>query len=239
MQVVTCNEVEAKLLRDQQPDQRILVQPHGVDYESYQRDFSEDALGAFPALRDQDYCIMLGRIDEVKNHVWVVEQAGELFRRYPDLHLVFAGPTTSVRYEESLRSAIKARGYDGRIHLTGGFSSDDPVLLGLLQQARLLINASLSETFGLVFLEAWSSGTAVLGSTTSGAKSMIENEVNGWLYEHGDAARFVNVIDTVMSRPEIAEAAVRKGRTLVKSEFDNEILGRRLLDLYEDLTGKR
>ena len=68
---------------------------------------------------------------------------------------------------------------------------------------------------------------------------MIENEVNGWLYEHGDAARFVNVIDTVMSRPEIAEAAVRKGRTLVKSEFDNEILGRRLLDLYEDLTGKR
>ena len=237
--VVTCNEVEAKLLREQHPGQRILAQPHGVNYQSYQRDFREDAMGAFPALRGKGYCIMLGRIDEVKNHEWVVEQAEELFRRHPDLHLVFAGPTTSARYEETVRSAISARGFEGRIHLTGGFSSDDPVLLGLLQQARLLINASLSETFGMVFLEAWSSGTAVLGSTTSGAKSMIQNEVNGWLYEHGDAARFVDVVDTVMRNPEITATAVGKGQALVKSEFDNAILGRRLLDLYEDLKGKR
>ena len=67
---------------------------------------------------------------------------------------------------------------------------------------------------------------------------MIENEVNGWLYEHGDAARFVDVVDTVMRNPEVAATAVGKGQALVKSEFDNAILGRRLLDLYEDLKGK-
>ena len=44
----------------------------------------------------------------------------------------------------------------------GGLPPGDPRLIGLMQNASAVVVPSLSETFGLIIIEAWGAGAAVL-----------------------------------------------------------------------------
>src|SRR4029077_14627491 len=59
--IVTCNENEARLLREQFPGKRVAVQPHGVPLEVYQENKREYALSAFPEIRGKQILLSMGR----------------------------------------------------------------------------------------------------------------------------------------------------------------------------------
>jgi len=81
--IITCNENEARLLREQYLGKRVVVQPHGVPLEIYEGDRREQALEAFPQLRGKQVLLSVGRIDPVKNQGWLVEQAPQIFQKFP------------------------------------------------------------------------------------------------------------------------------------------------------------
>jgi len=94
---------------------------------------------------------------------------------------------------------------------------------------------SVSETFGLVILEAWAAGTAVIASRTSGASALIREGQNGWLFDHGDSQAFHKAIDAVLSKPETAARFAAEGSKLVMAEYDNAALAGRMKNLYVQL----
>src|SRR5579871_2560021 len=65
--IITCNENEAGLLREQYPGKRIVVQAHGVPLALYQADQREHALAAFPETRGKQILLCVGRLDPIKN----------------------------------------------------------------------------------------------------------------------------------------------------------------------------
>src|SRR5205807_4960269 len=99
---------------------------------------------------------------------------------------------------------IEACGLKDRVLLTGGMPSEDRRLIGLLQQSTVLLLPSLSETFGLVLLEAWAAGTTVMASRTSGASALIEDGQNGWLFDLGNPATFHRALDQALAHPDLA-----------------------------------
>src|SRR5207247_233647 len=109
---------------------------------------------------------------------------------------------------------------------------NDPRLIGLLQQARALLLPSISETFGLVILEAWAAGTVVLSSTTSGARELIENGCNGWLFDLGRPASFHKSIDQILADPPLAKAMAKRGAARVEKEYDVLQVAGRMKTLY-------
>src|SRR4051794_12481118 len=157
--IVTCNPKEAALWQEKFPTKKVLVQPHGVHVNVYQPDQREQAWAAFPQLRGKKFLLSLGRIDPVKNQGWLLDQAPEILRRNPGLLLVLAGACTDEPYGEMVDRRIQELGLTGRVILTGGLPPHDPRLIGLLQAASALLLPSVSETFGLVLLEAWAAGT--------------------------------------------------------------------------------
>jgi starch synthase len=233
--ILTCNPREATLASEQFPGKRVLVQPHGVSMNAYQRDCRQAALEAFPRIRESQMLLCVGRIDAVKNQRWLVEQAPRIFERHPRALLVFAGACTNEAYGEVMRARIRKLGLESRVLLTGGLPSGDPRLIGLFQSARAVVLPSISETFGLVILEAWAAGTAVIASRTSGATALIDEGKNGWLFGHGDAGTFHEAVDAALLRPEIAAQFADEGTRLVDTEFDNAALARRMHNLYSQL----
>jgi len=149
----------------------------------YEKDHREQARLAFPKIRGRDVLLNAGRVDPIKNQGWLLEQAPEIFRRHPNAILVLAGACTDQPYGEKTDRRIRELGLEKRVLLTGGLPPSDPRLIGLVQEARALLLPSLSETFGLVILEAWAAGTMVLSSRTSGASALIEHGQNGWLFD--------------------------------------------------------
>lgn len=237
--IITCNERETTALQRQHPRQRILTQQHGIPARLFSEDRRHAARAAFPQICDRPVLLSLGRIYPVKNQGWLVEQMPAILRQHPDVLLVLAGPCTHEDYGEALKQRIEQLGLTDRVLLTGGLPAEDARLIGLLQEARALLLPSISETFGLVILEAWAAGTPVIASRTSGALSLIRPGANGWLFDLEDPATFHQAVAALLSRPDAAQALGAAGRDTVRAQFDATILARRVLELYQQLIAEK
>ena len=233
--IVTCNENEARLLREKHPGKRVVVQPHGVPLELYQANRREQALQAFPQIRGKQVLLGIGRIDPVKNQGWVVEQAPQIFQKYPDAMLVFAGAITDEAYGENLRKRVQELGLQDRVLFTGGLPPNDPRLIGLLQEASVLIMPSKSETFGLVVLEAWATGTLVVSTRTSGASALVRHGENGWLFDLDNPQGFHQSLAQALSGSDAARGVLRRGGDEVHNEYNLTALAGRMKALYQEL----
>ena len=57
-------------------------------------------------------------------------------------------------FGDALRARVTSTGLSGTVLLAGPLPSGDPRLIGLMQEARAVVLPSVSETFGIVILEA-------------------------------------------------------------------------------------
>jgi glycosyltransferase involved in cell wall biosynthesis len=233
--IVTCNENEARLLREKYPAKRVVVQPHGVPLAIYQENRRAQALDAFPEIRGKQILLSMGRIDPIKNQGWLVEQAPAIFQTHPHAVLVLAGACTDETYGEMIRQRIRALGLEQRVLLTGGLPPNDPRLIGLLQGAEVLLLPSKSETFGLVVLEAWATGTMVLSTRTSGARALVRDGQNGWLFDLDKPETFHQPLAQALSKSDAARRMLRRGGDEVNSQYNIGALAARMKGLYEEL----
>ncbi len=134
-----------------------------------------------------------------------------------------------------MRTTIRTLGLEGRVLPPGGLPPEDPRLIGLLQRGGAVVVPSQSETFGLVILEAWASGTPVISSKTSGGLGLLRHGENGWLFDLADSDAFHSAVDLIIANPEQAAAAVAQGRKEVLKNYDSAVLAGRMNELYLEL----
>ncbi len=233
--IITCNENEAALLRTRHPDKRILSHPHGVPLPIYQQDQRQAARQAYPQIVGRRILLTIGRIDPIKNQSWLIEQAPVIFQKYPQAHLVLVGACTHEAYGARIRKQIQSLGLENRVLLTGNLPPNDPRLVGLLQEAELLIIPSLSETFGLVILEAWATGTMVLSSRTSGAAELLRNGENGLFFDLDQPQTFHRGLDQALARSDLSRKLLQRGADQVSRDYNLNTLAGRMKKLYEQI----
>ncbi|MES2693369.1 MAG: glycosyltransferase family 4 protein, partial [Verrucomicrobiota bacterium] len=237
--ILTCNRREAELMRERHPDRRVVMHPHGVRAEIYETDHRAAARAAFPQIVGRDVLLSVGRIDPVKNQSFLVEQMPETIRRFPKALLVLAGPCTDEVYGPALDRRIQELGLGGHVLLTGKLPPSDPRLIGLMQEARVALLSSVSETFGLVILEAWAAGAPAVSSRTSGASALIEHGKTGWLFDLNKPEDYHAGIAAVMSDPDRVKSMMVAARLRVIRDYDTRVLSAKLKGLYEELCAGR
>jgi alpha-maltose-1-phosphate synthase len=233
--ILTCNRREAALLRARYPDRRVIVQPHGVPAHVYEPDHREVAQEAFPEICGRDVILSVGRIDPVKNQSWLVEQVPAIVRRHPQALVVLAGACTDEAYGAALQRRIAELGLGNHVLLTGKVPPADPRLIGLMQSARAAILPSISETFGLVILEAWAAGTPALSSRTSGASALIDHNRTGWLFDLDRPHGFHQSLDVALTGEEARRRVIGAARERVVAEYDTRVIASRMKQLYDSL----
>jgi glycosyltransferase involved in cell wall biosynthesis len=237
--IITFNPREAALIQERHPGRRVVTEPHGVPTELFSRESRSAAVEAYPELEGRALLLVLGRIDPIKNQDWLVGEAAELARRHPGVLIVFAGSVTHREYGAALKARIGREGLQDVVKLVGPLPFGDPRLIGLLQEARAVLVPSKSETFGIVIVEAWAAGTPVVSSRTSGASALVEEGVNGLLFDLDRPATFHAAMDRVLERPERAAQWGAAGRAKAVAEFDTSIRADRMRRLYENLIEER
>lgn len=233
--IITCNPREATLLQEKFPSKQILTQPHGVDSADYRVDHRLHAESAFPQIRNKKLLLTIGRIDPVKNQEWLIQNIIPVFQKYSDTYLMLVGACTAETYGRKLKQRIDQLGLNSRVLIAGGIPPRDPRLIGLFQSAQAVIIPSISETFGLVILESWASGTLPIASCTSGAKALVKNGENGWLFELSNVGGFFQTVDSTLSHAESRTKMITEGRRLIAERYDTGVLVGRLKRIYEQL----
>ncbi len=94
---------------------------------------------------------------------------------------------------------------------------------------------SRTDSFGIVYLEAWLNGVPVIGARAGGVPEIISDGVDGYLVEFGDVPALANRLELLLKRPDIAHELGQAGRRKVLAEhtWDHKIA--RIAEIYQQV----
>jgi glycosyltransferase involved in cell wall biosynthesis len=156
----------------------------------------------------------------------------------PMMHLAIVGKVVfdhEEKYKDQLVKYVADAKIGERVHFTGEVRDASSMLRG----ADLLVLNSLEEPFGLVLVEAMSSGTPVLAARVGGIPEIVTDGTNGWLIEKGDTAGLSRkLVELSQNRSALQEAAEVAQRATCP-RFSLERFHQNLHGLYAELDSNR
>ena len=129
----------------------------------------------------------------------------------PSARLVVAGSAPSRGLDPAAFMAADQR-------VTVITSPSDTTRDHLLASARLLVNPSMTESFGIATLEAWSHGAPVVVPNMGVNRSLVHDGIDG-LLATPDAEGIAEKITVLLERPGLALSMGNRGRDRVIEEF--------------------
>jgi len=179
------------------------------------------------------------RFDEWKGLPVAIRAAGRIAKTTPRFRLLVAGGPTAghERYAEKLKRLAQKVAPDSVI-FTGWLSPEEtPAFVAGLDVA---VHASTRpEPFGLVIAEAMSCGTPLVAPRIGSPLELVENEIDGLLYEAGKPEALAAAIKRFFDEPELREKCARAGRAKAERLFDIKKNVRQLEEIYRSLAGRR
>lgn len=208
--IVAASEIEAAELVDLYgaDTKRLAIVPCGVDTELFCPIRQVDAR----AMLGRDQCerlvLFVGRIEQIKGVDVLLKALGLLFFRRPDLRseicLVVVGGALDPEDDASeadkvieLRRLVHAHRMEDNVDFIG--SADQRRLALWYSAADVCAVPSLTESFGLVALEAMACGTPVVATRVGGLQTVVENGESGLLVPAGDYQALAEAIAEVLS----------------------------------------
>ena len=215
--------------------ERVFVVPPGVDLSVFQpvdRDEARRKIGYGPGR----LLLFVGRLERLKG-VEVAIRALALLRdrNHDDVRLLILGEDSKDGDEgekDRLKAVAADVGVRDRVDFLGSVAHHE--LPYFYSAADVCVMPSYSESFGLVGLEAQASGRPVVGSDVSGLRSVIRDQVSGYLIAGHDPAEYAERIGRLLEDSELAQQMGRRGRLLAQ-RYSWTRTADRLRELFEDV----
>jgi len=196
---------------------RVVVVPPGVDLSVFQPIDQAEArrkIGYGPGR----LLLFVGRLERLKG-VEVAIRALALLRdrAHEDVRLLVLGEDSKDGDEsekERLKAIATAAGVRDQVDFLGSVAHHE--LPFFYSAADVCVMPSYSESFGLVGLEAQACGRPVVGSGVTGLRSVVRDEVSGYLIDSHDPATYAERIGRLLDNPELAQQMGRRGRLLAQ-----------------------
>ncbi|HEV1992042.1 MAG TPA: glycosyltransferase, partial [Candidatus Dormibacteraeota bacterium] len=218
--------------------EHVFVVPPGVDLGTF-HPMDRAAAGREIGYGSGRLLLFVGRLERLKG-VEIAIRALALLRdrQHDDVRLLILGED-SREGDESEKDRLKAiateAGVRDRVDFVGSVAHHE--LPFFYAAADVCVMPSYSESFGLVALEAQACGCPVVASGVSGLRSVVRDEVSGYLIDAHDPAAYAERIGRLLEDREIAQQMGRRG-SLLAQRFSWTRTADRLDELFADVVEK-
>jgi glycosyltransferase involved in cell wall biosynthesis len=103
----------------------------------------------------------------------------------------------------------------------------------LLAAGDVFVMPSRSDTFGIVYLEAWYYGKPVIGAYAGGVPEVINDQKDGFLVGFGDTASLAARIGELVANPALGRQFGQVGEEKVRRSFTWDAVYQQLAAVYE------
>lgn len=173
----------------------------------------------FPSKRP--FILVLGRKAGAKGYRATINAVEKLNKDGYSLHVVLIGPD-----DDGVPISSPHATYIGR--------QSRKVVRGALLSCIALCNMSVSESFGIVLLEAWLAGKPVV--VNRNCVAFHDMAVDGENALFVDEASLADGLVRIMSQPEFAEELAKRGREIV-DKFDWDVVCEKFVNLCCEFVG--
>jgi L-malate glycosyltransferase len=179
-----------------------------------------------PEIKNQEPFVFfnVASLTKNKNHKLMIDAFGMFNKEFPNSILRIAG----VGVEEiNIMNQINKLGLENKVIMLGKLSREQ--ILNELHKCHIFLLSSVFETFGVVIIEAMSTGTPVLSTRCGGAESIIKNNELGMLV-HSESLEYLRAMKKMyLSFSNYDSNGIRE---YVVNNFSQEFVSEKLIEIY-------
>lgn len=172
--------------------------------------------------------LFLGRNHESKGIDSLLKSARIVWERFPDTYFFFVGP------QEGISKQIFSKFTDNRIIKTGEVDLSEKT--AALKACDIFCMPSLEESFGGVFLEAWSFGKPVIGGDIPPVRELIEDRKGGFVV-NSTPAEIADRIITLLGDEALRRKMGEWGKAKVHNNFTWDVITKKVEGVYTRCLG--
>jgi glycosyltransferase involved in cell wall biosynthesis len=228
--VIAPSSAIKKLLEDRGVEADIDIIPSGINISRFGKDAGKrNEVREKYGLKPKDVVLITAsRIAKEKNIDFLIESFSVIKKSGKNIKFLIVGDGAE---KEELERKVKDLNLENEIFFTGLVSRDE--IVGLYQASDIFVFASLTETQGLVAVEAMASGLPVVAIKASGIEDIVKDKEDGILTGNSVdefSASVLQVAEDENLRKEFSARAKTNSK-----EFSIELWIEKMVKLYENL----
>lgn len=186
-----------------------------------------------PKPKQNNNLIVAGMIYKNKGQLDAIKALSILINKHnrDDVKLYIVGTHASTReYESFLMDYVSEQGLEKNVL----FIPYTDKLNEIREKCSIALQCSIMEGFGLITIESMLNHLLVIGARSGATCELIEDGVNGWLYEPNnveDLAERINYVLDYEGRNKVRDDAYN----WAKKNFDIRVAAREFMKLYEEV----
>lgn len=231
--VIAPSSAIKKLLVDNGVNSRIEIIPSGINIDEFARDAGKrnEIRSKYKIGLDDVVLITACRITEEKNVKFLVEAFNKIRKICANVKFIIVGDGA---VKKELETMVKNFGIESDVVFTGLVNKEE--IISLYQASDIFIFASLTETQGLVAVEAMSAGIPAIAVKASGIEDMIINGEDGILTGNS-IDEFSSAVTKVINDRDLRKRLSDRARINSK-KFTIELWTEKIVKLYDSLIKK-
>lgn len=219
------------------PAERIAVVYNGVDVDRFQRILDQfDRAQFLRTWQLPETALLIGTVGELKplkGQEEFLRAAARVAPLVPEARFIVAGVDTSRTQEhrQRLERLIDELQLRSRVLLIDWVTDIAELYCAL----DIFVSASRAESFGLAMAEAMASHTAVVATSTEGAKTIIDSNNTGVLVSVGADRAIADVVLSLLKDEETRQRLADSGARSVRNRFGLARMVEATEKIYEEI----
>jgi len=223
--VIAPSESIKKMLLSHGIKSRIVAIPTGIDLDVYGNPKGELIRKKYNIRPEQKLLVYAGRIAKEKNLEFLLKAFRVILNKKPNTYLMLVGKRTNKRY---LVDIIKKLNLQTSVFLVGHSNA----VQNYYGAADLFVFSSVTETQGLVLVEAMAAGTPVVAVDAPGIRDVV-NGKNGFMVKHS-IRDFSEKVIKVLDNNKLREKMSKNARKTA-SDYSISKMSRKMLQVYKSV----
>lgn len=220
--VIALSEDMKRKINDIYTGKNIIILPNGIELEAFKEVYARKQYH-----KTGKTIIFVGTLRPVKGLNYLIKAMSIIHKKSSDVNLLIVGDGPD---REKLQTLVQDLNLQDCIFFAGRVSNDK--IPEYMAQADIFALPSLSESFGIVNIEAMASGLPIVTTNVGGLPEIVKNGENGFVVESKNPEAFAEKILLILNNSELEEKISERNREKAK-EYSWDKVVEKLICIYK------
>jgi 1,2-diacylglycerol 3-alpha-glucosyltransferase len=232
--IITPSQKIKNVLKGYGLKKRIIPLPTGVDLELFKQETLQKKFLRKKLNIDEKSKILMfvGRMEAEKNPLFLISSLKEVLKERGDVFLVMIG---TGPYEKKAKEFAQNLGIGNSVKIIGKVLYQE--IPSYYQGSDVFCFASLTETQGIVILEAEAAGLPIVVLKDDAFEGIVKDKINGFVVEKQKPEIFAKCILEILNNGKLYHKFSLASQEIA-GFFSKEKQAKKILEIYSDLLSK-